>query len=536
MRSRISFNWVMDLPALAGFFAAFDPLFALGSLGIVVLAVLYVARVLKFDLVSWRFLVSLFLVYLFVLLVLAVLAFMVFVPISFLSLFNTERVWEHLFIHSLLLTSVVLFVGGYVFFVFVRRLVRGAGGLSVRRRWLTRVLVGVLLFVVIFNVGVASVPFVYSSEGNYGSFKGYLSEYGSLGSDDVSLMGWMKSNVPSDSVVLVSAGDSGQYVEAVTQLHTVYSYDMRVFSQQYLDLMRLMTSRSIDSRAIELLLDYNISYVYVGSIATTYAFDYSFRDHFNATELLSNPCFSVVHRVGDAWLLSFDSSVDPSAFKSYYASDRAYFWDDRYPVSHVLYGESISEYLGDSDFTWLNADQLQIWLNYHLNTNSSAGSSLVMTMGEAPDTVVDLSGSSLLRQYLDAGGRVVWLGDVPFYYQGHADRSKTAWERYGAPSILDVNFLYWEFNASGSMVTSEGSLWGLSLNDTSTCQRVLFPSDVSAVFSESSGYATSWLKNYNPSFPNSGFIRYSYQDFNGTDTARINEVISLATYPHYQIK
>ena len=531
VRSYISFNWVMDLPALAGFFSTFDPFFAVASVGIVVLAGLYVARIFKFDLLPRRFLFSLLLIYLFLLLTLAVLAFMVFVPVSFLSLFNTERIWEHLFIPSLLLTSVVLFVGGYAFYVFVRHLAKGVGALSVRRCWLTRMLVGVLLFVVIFNVGIASVPFVYSSEGNYNSFKGYLSEYNSLASDDVALMNWMKSNIPSDSRILVSAGDSGQYVEAVTQLHTMYSYDMRVFSQRYLDLMRLMTSSSFDSRAIDLLLSFNISYIYVGSIPTTYSLDYSFRDHFNATKLLTLPCFSLVHRVGDAWLLRFNSSVDPSAFKNYYASDMAYFWDDRYPVSHVLYGESISEYLGDSDFTWLNADQLQIWLNYHLSKNSSAGSSLVMTMGEAPDTVADLSGSSLLRQYLDAGGRIVWLGDVPFYYQGHADRSKTAWERNGASTILGVNFLYWEFNASASMVTSEGSRWGLSLNDTSTCQRVVLPSDVSVVFSESAGYAASWLKNYNSAFPNSGFVRYSYQDFNGTDTSRINEVIGLATYP-----
>ena len=45
--------------------------------------------------------------------------------------------------------------------------------------------------------------------------------------------------------------------------------------------------------------------------------------------------------------------------------------------------------------------------------------------GGIPDTVFDnIGATALIRQYLDHGGRVVWIGDLPFSYQGKSGAKK----------------------------------------------------------------------------------------------------------------
>jgi hypothetical protein len=531
LKTRVSFNWLFDLPALSTFFSSINQLFGLAAWAIIALAVLYVARVFKFNWVSKKFLSSLFFVYLFFLVMMVFLALIVYVPIGFISFFNSERVWQHLFIPGLILTSVVLFTAGYIFFSAVKELIKNSGKMDVVKRRVTRGLVVVLLLIVVFNVGLASVPFISRSEASYGVFKGYLNQFSSLGQDDVLLMNWIKDNVPSDVRILVSAGDSGQYLTAVSQVQTVYSYDLRVYSQNYLDLMTYMTSNPFDLRGVGLLLDYNISYLYVGSIATNYSMNYPFRETFNVTLLLSTPYFTLTKEIGAASLLQFNASVALVAYKSYELLDKAYYWDDRYPVSHVYNSTDLCAYLDDNDFAQLNADELESWMSTHISENSSQYSTIIMAMGVAPDTVVNLSGDSLFRDYLDSGGHVVWISDVPFYYQGHEDGSQTVWGNAGPVNVLGVNFMYWDFNATSAVITSDGYRWGLSLADFGSCQRPVLPSDVTTVLSETAGYASNWFKNFNSAFPYSGFIRYSYQDFNGSDVARINDVVNLAVYP-----
>jgi hypothetical protein len=531
VKGNISFDWLFDLPALSAFFSGFGELISLAAGSIIVLAVLYIAGVFKFNLFSKKFLFSVFLVYVFFLLMMVCLAFMVYVPVSFFSLFNTERVWEHVFIPALILTAVVLFTAVYIFYRLLKELIKNSDKTSIMKRRVTTVLLAILLIVITFNVGLVSIPIISESQENYKTFRGYLNQYSSLGHDDVLLMTWIKENIPSDERILVSAGDSGQYLTAVAQVQTVYSYDLRLYSQSYLDLMSYMTSNPFDLRAVEFLSDYNISYVYIGSIATNNSVDYAFRKQFNATELLLIPYFSLVKQVGGAWLFQFNTSVALSAYESYQSLDKAYCWDNRFPVSHVINSEDLCSYLDGDNFTKLNADELREWLTVHIAENSSHVSTLIMAMGIAPDTVVSLSGDSLLRDYLDSGGHVVWIGDVPLYYQGHSDGTQTVWSNAGPFKILGVDFKYWDFNATVAVVLSAGYRWGMSLPDFATSQRPVMPQGVTTILSETAGYPSSWHKNFNSLFPASGFIRYSYQDFNGSDVSRINDAVNLAVFP-----
>jgi hypothetical protein len=128
----------------------------------------------------------------------------------------------------------------------------------------------------------------------------------------------MKDYAPSNGRILVSAGDSGQYVTAVTQRQTVSMYN---YLANYSDLMAILISNASDLRAVPLMLEYNVSYVYIGSTAATYALQIPYYRHFNSTQFLSTPYFTLSKEVGDAWLFQFNASAALTAYNSYRTTD-----------------------------------------------------------------------------------------------------------------------------------------------------------------------------------------------------------------------
>ena len=129
-------------------------------------------------------------------------------------------------------------------------------------------------------------------------------------------MRWIIENVPSQAHILVSSGDSGQFVTSVTQRQTVYRYS---YLRDYSDLMNLLTSNSSDPKAIPIMVAYNVSYVYIGSTSTVYALQLPNYRHFNATQFLSTPYFTLTKEFGDAWLFQFNATAALTVFNSYEA-------------------------------------------------------------------------------------------------------------------------------------------------------------------------------------------------------------------------
>jgi hypothetical protein len=59
------------------------------------------------------------------------------------------------------------------------------------------------------------------------------------------------------------------------------------------------------------------------------------------------------------------------------------------------------------------------WMEWIIEENKCDRSVVVFSQDVVPDTICHSpSPSSLVRRYLDAGGKIVWFGDNPFYYQG----------------------------------------------------------------------------------------------------------------------
>ena len=127
-------------------------------------------------------------------------------------------------------------------------------------------------------------------------------------------MRWIIDNVPTQANILLSSGDSGQFVTSVTQKQTIYRYS---YLGDYSELMNLLTSNSSDPKAIPIMIAYNVSYVYIGSTSTVYALQLPYYRHFNATQFLSTPYFTLTENVGDAWLFQFNASAALDAFNNY---------------------------------------------------------------------------------------------------------------------------------------------------------------------------------------------------------------------------
>lgn len=98
----------------------------------------------------------------------------------------------------------------------------------------------------------------------------------------------------------------------------------------------------------------------------------------------------------------------------------AVYRDNEYTTSWISHdhAEEIANYLKEKQFNVLGADELGDWMENVISkgTNDTV---VVFAQDVAPDTVFDTFGANaLIRQYLDYGGRVVWMGDLPFAYQG----------------------------------------------------------------------------------------------------------------------
>ncbi|MBE3590664.1 MAG: hypothetical protein IMW98_07570, partial [Firmicutes bacterium] len=119
--------------------------------------------------------------------------------------------------------------------------------------------------------------------------------------------------------------------------------------------------------------------------------------------------------------------------------DWAVYSDARYPTSWLTGGASFAQFMGLTGFRTLDANGLASWMRNEIQSGKAPQSVVVFAQDIAPDTVADQeSSAALVRQYLNAGGNVLWIADVPFYYQGHSGNWSTTWGNQGLQAILGV--------------------------------------------------------------------------------------------------
>ncbi len=117
--------------------------------------------------------------------------------------------------------------------------------------------------------------------------------------------------------------------------------------------------------------------------------------------------------------------------------------DEAYPTSWIEFGnpKKISYYLTNNNrekqFVELNATQLEDWIEQLVKNKDASNRVVVFSQDVIPITVYHDKSDNLLREYLFYGGRIVWIGDIPFFSLG-SDTTKIKVEVDGKPVIKEI--------------------------------------------------------------------------------------------------
>ncbi|MBI4614991.1 MAG: serine/threonine protein kinase [Planctomycetes bacterium] len=208
--------------------------------------------------------------------------------------------------------------------------------------------------------------------------------------------------------------------------------------------------------------------------------------------------------------------------------DLAVFHDARFDDDQwVQEPENLAAYLAARSFQVLETDGLRAWMLAH--AQGERRGVVVFARAAMPASIVEtLSESSTLHRYLSTGNTVVWLADIPLYwiYPGDGDRLAVS----GGARLLGVRDGEWN-DPHRAELTDAGRAWGLTADGM--LERPSLACDVTTVLSKSSSReeAGSWHKNFDPSHPASGFIRYWPDNpFRGSDPELQTNALRLALH------
>jgi len=178
-------------------------------------------------------------------------------------------------------------------------------------------------------------------------------------------------------------------------------------------------------------------------------------------------------------------------------------------LSHVRHGEETFRYFVQSGYRALDTTALAAFLRERVTDR--APSVVVFASDYLPAAAVDGdAGASLLRRYLDAGGKAIWLGAPPGFWPREMPAGVLAfdWERPAA--ILGVPHGQTIFDVRGARATPAGTSWGLPPRWRDAWG--VAPAGVTQVLgTDEWGLAAAWVKNYGGA-PGTGFVRVPPDD------------------------
>ena len=187
----------------------------------------------------------------------------------------------------------------------------------------------------------------------------------------------------------------------------------------------------------------------------------------------------------------------------WYSLRKVVFYDNNYPCSWVTNSAELARAFIGAGFAPLTAFQLREWMRAQL-AGGAEGSICFFAQDVMPDMVAEQrSPACLVMEYLKAGGRVVWVGDIPFYYQGQNGGKKELWGNEAQKIVLGLDSR-WDLKDE-VRVTETGRDWGLTAPDTPS--RCVPAGQVTAALTVAGNYAVSFFNRYNCSKPESGFLR-----------------------------
>jgi hypothetical protein len=206
---------------------------------------------------------------------------------------------------------------------------------------------------------------------------------------------------------------------------------------------------------------------------------------------------------------------------------RAAYWDSDYPTHWIGDADTITvrDALEAAGYEILDADQLKSWMDARIA--DGAPSVVVFCRDVGPDTVCETNTATCtLRKYLDAGGKIVFYGDIPFYNQGNPGGVETNWGTGGSTGILGFNAAGGAWDSSNTVIfTPEGIDWGLT--QTWASVRPAAPDAVDIVLAEdNAGNAAAWVKHFVEGDTSGGFVRI----WDRGNIYSIDDLMSVAEY------
>ncbi len=190
--------------------------------------------------------------------------------------------------------------------------------------------------------------------------------------------------------------------------------------------------------------------------------------------------------------------------------NRVAYWDENYPTHWIALADTttIRDALEAAGYTIVNADELKTWMDARIADRRL--SVVVFCMDVGPETVLETNTADCtLRKYLDAGGKVVFYGDIPFYNQGNPGGGETNWGTGGSQGILGFNAAGGTWDVGGMVtITDEGAKWGLTEAWASVRPAAASPIDNFTILaSDANGNAPAWVAHYVDGDTFRGFVR-----------------------------
>ncbi|MEN6333138.1 MAG: discoidin domain-containing protein [Phycisphaerales bacterium] len=208
--------------------------------------------------------------------------------------------------------------------------------------------------------------------------------------------------------------------------------------------------------------------------------------------------------------------------------DRVAYWDSAYATSWAGDGIAVRDALQAAGYTVVNAAELKTWMDARIADRKL--SVVVFCRDDVPATVAETNNANAtIRQYLNAGGKVVWYADIPFYYQANSTGGTTNWGTGGSTNILGFNGAGGTWDAGGACtITETGTKWGLTTTWTSSRPAAGTGIDNFEILAtDKNGNAPAYVKHYLPGDTFRGFVRID--DKSGAPI-NIPQLIAVAEY------
>ncbi|HPY48665.1 MAG TPA: discoidin domain-containing protein [Sedimentisphaerales bacterium] len=204
---------------------------------------------------------------------------------------------------------------------------------------------------------------------------------------------------------------------------------------------------------------------------------------------------------------------------------RVAYWDASQGTAWAGDGGPVRDALAAVGYQVVNAAELKTWMDDRIADRRL--SVVVMCRDVVPDTVVEsVDANCTIRRYLDAGGKVVWYSDWPFYYVGTTSNSPGG---NGAVQVLGFNAATGPNDQNQQVTFTEAGIqWGLVTPWSSTRPTSPTVTDNLTVLAlDTNGNAAGWVKHYLPGDTFRGFVRI--EDHSG-GPADIQNLIAVAEY------